>query len=374
MVHVQATGARTEMGKIGHAVTTLNIERTPLQVETDRLVRIFAVVGLAMCVLVVILYGTTRGSWLNGILAGLSLAVSMIPEEFPVVLTVFLALGAWRISRANVLTRRIPAIETLGAATVLCVDKTGTLTQNRMAVSRLWAAGESFAPRGSADGLPENFHRVVEFSILASRQDPFDPMEKAFVELGETFLRETEHLHVDWQLMREYPLSPELLAMSRAWLSPQTGGHIVAAKGAPEAIVRLCRLAGGEEAQILGASDDMAAEGLRVLGVAEAELVGADLPPTPQEIAFRFVGLVGLADPVASGVPDAIQEAQRAGIRVAMITGDYPATARHIASQVGLEHPDSIITGSQLDEMSDERMRELVRDVNVYARVVPEHR
>jgi P-type Ca2+ transporter type 2C len=372
---VLATGGDTEMGKIGKSVSSLQTERTTLQKETDHVVRIFAVFGLMVCALVVVLYGASRGSWLQGVLAGLSLAVAMVPEEFPVVLTVFLALGAWRISRAKVLTRRIPAVEMLGAATVLCVDKTGTLTQNRMSVRRFWAKGRSHeVSLTTQQTLPEEFHEILEYSILASRQDPFDPMEKAFVELGETFLRQTEHLHADWTLVREYPLTSELLAMSRAWRPTAPDGHVVAAKGAPEAIAHICGLEGGAAREILDQSNAMGEDGLRVLGVAFAQDHGATLPASQRDFPFEFVGLVGLADPVSEGVPQAIQEAQHAGIRVVMITGDYPATARSIARQIGLDGPESVITGAELDQMSDAQLRDAVRRARIFARVVPEQK
>ena len=170
LAQVVATGSRTEIGKIGKALQTVETEKTPLQTETGRLVRNVALVGLLMCLVVVAVYGLTRGDWLNGVLAGITLAMAMLPEEFPVVLTIFLALGAWRISQKRVLTRRVPAVETLGAATVLCVDKTGTLTLNQMSVSQLYAGGQSLDVSQPPHGpLPEPFHALVEFGILASQ-------------------------------------------------------------------------------------------------------------------------------------------------------------------------------------------------------------
>ena len=196
IARVQTTGLRTELGKIGKALQTVEEEETPLQRETGRLVRTLAVAGLFLCVLVVVVYGLTRGDWIDGILAGLTLAMAMVPEEFPVVLTVFLALGAWRISKRQVLTRRAPAVETLGSTTVLCVDKTGTLTMNRMAVRKLFADGKYFDCEGDPPPpLPETFHELVEFSVLASQRDPFDPMEKALRGISDRFLARTEHLH-----------------------------------------------------------------------------------------------------------------------------------------------------------------------------------
>ncbi|MGE5509470.1 MAG: cation-translocating P-type ATPase [Chitinophagales bacterium] len=370
---VQGTGAQTEIGKIGKALQTMEASQTPLQRETDRLVRRVAVFGLALCCLVVLVYGLTRGNWLGGLLAGITLAMAMVPEEFPVVLTIFLALGAWRLSQRRVLTRRMPAVETLGAATVLCVDKTGTLTVNRMTVGQLYAAGSLWrAGDAAAQALPEEFHALVETAILACKQQPTDPMEKALVDLGDAALAETEHLHKEWTLTEEYPLSRELLALTHVWKSPGGEDFIVAAKGAPEAIADLCHLDQATWADLSRRLEAMAEEGLRVLGVARA--TSQALPAGQHDFDFEFLGLVGLADPVRETVPAAVRECCSAGVRVVMITGDYPGTARSIAREIGLTAPDQVITGPELAEMDDTVLRERVRTVNVFARMVPEQK
>ena len=373
IIEVRATGLRSELGKIGASLASLRPESTQIQKETNNLVKIFAVIGVLLCGIVVLVFGYAHGNWLQGVLAGLTLAISMVPEEFPVVLTIFLAMGAWRISRQRVLTRRMPAIETLGAATVLCVDKTGTLTMNRMKVEQLYSDGQSWSLREGRHAIPEAFHETVEYSILASSRDPFDPMEKAFRDLGEDSLRSTEHLHPDWTLAHEYPLSPTLLVMSRAWSMPRTASRCVAAKGAPEAIAELCRLTFDEMAEMKRGTAQMASEGLRVLGIAKA-VVRDDLPVDQAMIPFQFVGLIGLADPVRASVPEAIQECYRAGIRVIMVTGDYPVTAQSIAGQIGLRRNDLVITGAELEAMDDAQLRQRVREVNIFARVVPEQK
>src|SRR5713226_7747704 len=266
IARVQAAGIHTEIGKIGKALETVETEDTPLQRETRRLVRNLAIVGLSLCTLAVVLYGLTRDDWLNGILAGIALAMALLPEEFPVVLTVFLALGAWRISLKRVLTRRVPTLEALGATTVLCADKTGTLTLNQMRVSRIFARGQLHNVNHEAqERLPENFHEVLEFGILASEKDPFDPMERAFQQLGDHYLTLTEHLHSDWTLVHEYSISPELLALSHIWRSPDREAYVVAAKGAPEAIAGLCRFDETQLQELQRSVDAMARDGLRVL-------------------------------------------------------------------------------------------------------------
>ncbi len=371
---VQAVGARTEIGKIGKSLRTVDQEETLLQQETRHLVKRLAVWGLGLCVLVVVVYGLTRGDWLKGFLAGIALAMAMLPEEFPVVLTVFLALGAWRISRNRVLTRRVPAIEALGSAAVLCTDKTGTLTLNQMAVERLDANGNicDLAKLGSQP-LPEESHELVEFGILASQRDPFDPMEKAILEVGARFLLNTEHWHEDWEMIRQYPLSRQLLALSHVWKSRKLEDYFIAAKGAPEAIADLCHFTPAQTAALGARIESMARDGLRVLGVARARFQRVDLPTEQHDFSFEFLGLLGLADPVRPTVAQAIQECHQAGIRVVMITGDYPGTATNIACQAGLP-AGQVMLGPELDALSDAELQRQIGRVNVFARVVPEQK
>jgi P-type Ca2+ transporter type 2C len=371
---VYATGLKTEMGKIGKALESVESGASELQKETRRIVRVLAVVGLSVSTLVVLIHGFLRSGWLEGLLSGITIAMSLLPEEFPVVLTVFLALGAWRISQKQVLTRRIPAVENLGAATILCVDKTGTLTFNRMAVKKLFAEEEFYDVDFSKKELPEKFHGVVEFSILASEIKPFDPMEKAFQELGNHYLAETEHIHKDWELVHEYSLSPDLLALTHVWKSPGRAEYIAASKGAPEAIAKLCRLSDQQKSDLEQRVEQMANEGLRVLGVAQSTYGNTDWPETQEGFDFSFVGLVGLQDPVRPTAPDAIRECHEAGIRVVMITGDYPGTARAIAKEIHLEPIDEILTGTDLETRDDADLEKQIQRVNIYARVVPEQK
>jgi Ca2+-transporting ATPase len=371
---VVATGARSEIGRIGRALQTTAPAQTPLQRETRRLVRVFALLGAVLCVVVVVVYGSTRADWLNGLLAGLTLAMALLPEEIPVVLTVFLALGAWRIARERVLTRHMPAVEALGAATVLCVDKTGTLTRNRMTVRRLYAGGGPLQlPQAPAE-LPEVVHALMEYAILASQRDPFDPMEQALRRLGQDTLAHSEHLHENWTLVREYPLSPALLALSHVWQAPDGERYVIAAKGAPEAVMDLCHMDAARQAHITRQVSRMADDGLRVLGVAKAAFRVAQLPGQQHDFDFEFIGLVGLEDPIRAAAPQAVADCYSAGIRVVMITGDYPGTARSIAAQVGLTPRDQVITGDELASMSDAQLQQRLRQVNIFARMVPEQK
>lgn len=375
VARVFATGLRSELGKIGKALSSIQEEDTSLQKETRRLVKIVFVIAAFLCLSVVLLYGLLRSGWLNGILAGITLAMAMLPEEFPVVLTIFLALGAFRLSKNKVLTRRIAAVETLGSATVLCTDKTGTLTQNRMTIdtldvaNKLWRAAEN---RGRP--VPEAYHELIEYGILASRRDPFDPMERALNELGRTKLAHTEHLHPELPLVETYPLSRELLALSHVWPAENAKGYIVSAKGAPEAVTDLCHLSEEERRKIDERVDVLAREGLRVLGVAKARTIDERLPRSQHDFDFSFIGLVGLADPIRETVPQAIAECRRAGIRVVMITGDYPTTARNIASRIGLDGEAGLITGQELSQLGDEELAKRITDTRIFARVVPEQK
>ncbi|MFN4362072.1 MAG: cation-translocating P-type ATPase [Hylemonella sp.] len=371
LARVSATGPRSQMGQIGRALQTVRAEESPLRRQTRTLVHRLAWLGLGLCVLLVVLQGLMRGDWLQALLAGIALAIAMMPEEFTVVLTVLPALGAWRLSHQQVLTRRIAAIETLGATSVLCVDKTGTLTQNRMRVASLSAGGaELFLDDASRSELPEDFHALVEYAILASRPDPYDPMEQAFHALGQQFLAQTEHLHRDWVLVQEYALTPELRAMAHVWQGDEPADHVVAAKGSPEAIVDLCHLDASQRAVVAAAADAMAARGLRVLGVARARHPGPPWPAGEHDFDFAFIGLLGLADPLREEIPQAVRECREAGIRVVMITGDYPVTARTIARQAGLAD-GTVLLGDELDRLSDAELQQRLQKASICARIAP---
>jgi Ca2+-transporting ATPase len=375
LAEVRSTGAQTEMGKIGTVLETVERDETRLKGEISRIVRSIAIVSIFLCTIIVIVYGMSRGSWIEGLLAGITLAMAILPEEFPVVLTIFLALGAWRISRKNVLTRQVPAIETLGSATVLCVDKTGTLTENRMTVQSFFAGGQLCEHDATGkNSVPEICHALAEYAILACKKDPFDPMEKALIRLRDGDFGRTEHIHSGWELIIEYPLSPELLAMSNVWRSPGGNDYIIAAKGAPEAIADLCHFGEDKLQALAGDINTMAAQGLRVLGVAKASFTKPELPHGQHDFTFTFLGLVGFSDPVRPQVAEAVKECYTAGIRVVMITGDYPLTAKNIARQIGLDSTDTCITGAELDVMSGEDLKTNIRSVSIFARVVPEQK
>ncbi|MEI7541680.1 MAG: cation-translocating P-type ATPase [bacterium] len=375
VVEIKSTGLKTEIGKIGAALHSLEQDSTRLQKEINSLVKKVAVVGVFLCVLVFVVYGLSRADWLKGFLAGLSLAMAILPEEFPVVLTIFFALGAWRISKKRVLTRRVPVIETLGSATVLCVDKTGTLTMNKMTIEMIYTNKKLYDISGGLDfkKSPE-VKDIVETGIMACQKDPFDPMEKAFKELGKSAGLDCEKLFESMEFVREYPLSKKMLALSHAFKRPSTGSYFVASKGAPEAIMDMCHMEPNDVEFTMSKVNEMASKGYRVLGVAIADYAVEKLPDDQHDFIFRFAGLVGLADPVRPQVKTAVAECYSAGIRVVMITGDYPATAANIAQQIGLRNKDNVITGKDLDTMPEAQIIERMKETNIFARVVPEQK
>jgi Ca2+-transporting ATPase len=372
---VLAIGTNTAIGRIGKALSSITPETTHIKLEIEQVVKVASIAGFLLAGFVAFWYGFMRGDWLHGFLSGITLAMAVLPEELPVILTIFLGLGAWRIAQKKVLTRHVPAIEMLGAATVLCVDKTGTLTQNKMKIAMLCADQLLLeVDQSKLSNLPETFHAVLEFAVLASHREPFDPMEIAIRESGLNLLSGTEHLHSDWQLVDDYPLTKKLLAMSRVWKSPDNEHYIIAAKGAPEAIIDLCHLDTVLAEKVIQQVNILAEKGLRVLAVARAKFSNQLLPDIQHDFVFEYLGLIALADPIRPNVTSAIKEAHDAGMRVVMITGDYPATAMNIARQIGLVSPNGVITGLELDTLSNEELQIRIKSVNIFCRVVPEQK
>lgn len=367
------TGQNTRAGQIGVSLASITTEKTRLQQTTGRIVRLFGMLSLFVSAAIIAFYGLVREDWLQGLLSGIALAMAMLPEEFPVALAIFLAIGAWRLTQVKVLARRPAIVEMLGAATVLCVDKTGTLTENRMRIRTLDTIDETLDLAEYDDDMAAPFKELVSVAYLATRRETHDPMDQAVTSLARTALAETDLLHGEWRLVREYGITSELLALSQAWLD-DSGGISVATKGAPEAIAELCHLDTSAVEAIMKHVHALAGHGLRVLAVA----TGANSAETPPErvhdVDFRFLGLVAFEDPVRSTVPAAVAEAMHAGIAVKMITGDYPETARAIADAAGIDHGAGVLTGTRIAAMSNAELRTVVDNVNIYARMMPEQK
>ena len=368
---VTATGPHSEIGKIGHAVTRITPEPPRLQVQTRGFVTGFAIVGLSLSAIAVLLYGLLRGAWLQGLLGGIALGMSMLPEEFPLVLTVFMVMGAWRLSRSQVLTRRPAAIETLGAATVLCTDKTGTLTRNLMSVGWLerdaGCAAAVTAP-GESRTLPPRLRELLATAVLASRPEAVDPMDRALVRLAGG----VGGAAAAAELVRGYPWLPELPSLVQVWRRPN-GALVAAAKGAPEAIAAFCGLDGAALNALRLRVEELARQGMRVLAVASAELASPAPPERARDLPLQLAGLIGFVDPLREGIPGAVRECRSAGIRVVMITGDHPATARAIARQAGMEH-ENVMTGAELTALDEQSLLERAAHVSVFARITPQQK
>jgi Ca2+-transporting ATPase len=362
---VTATGIRSEIGKLGQQLYDIEVEPPRLQQQIKRIVKLFALFGSVLCVVSVILYGLLRHNWLEGILSGIALGMALLPEEFPLVLTVFMVMGAWRISKARVLTRKASAIETLGSATVLCTDKTGTLTQNKMSIVFLkaneidWSAAEGQAP-------PPEILRLFKGGLKACKKGSYDPMDLAFinhplVEKGDVKLPEFQ-----------YGLKPDLLMMANVY--SEENGFNVFAKGAPETIAKACRFTVEQFEDLKRDIEKLAGQGMRVLAAAEASFPKQkELPANADGFEYCFLGLIGFADPLHENVPAAVAECRTAGIRIVMITGDYPATACAIACQAGID-TDRVISGEQLKAMTDQELHDSVRTTNIFARITPDQK
>ena len=374
LARVTATGARSQIGRIGKVLGAIETQATPLHVQTRQLVRTFSILGLAVSLVVGLLFAWTRGDWLGGALAGITLAMSMLPQEFLLILTVFMAMGAWRLSQHQVLTRRAVTIEALGSATVLCTDKTGTLTQNQMAIEALvrWEHGTPQIWRAHEDSiLGTDFDDLLRHSVLASERQPVDPMERASAQLAH---RRVKPIPADWQLVNEYSLSAQWPVMSHVWRVPGDTWHIVATKGAPESVARLCRIPEDLRRLVLAQAQGMADQGMRVLAVAHARWSGSEWPVDQQSFDLRFIGLLAFADPLRARVPEAVNDCRRAGIRVVMITGDHPGTARAIARQAGITCEGAVRLGDEVAAMDDAALQRCVTTSTVFARVAPQQK
>ena len=367
---VDTTGVHTQFGKIGASLEKINPEETRLQKEMKVLIRYLFLFGGIICIGIVALFYFTRGNFIQSLLNGLAAAMAVLPEEFPVVLTIFMALGAWRLSRKNVLTRNASAIETLGAATVLCSDKTGTITMNKMEVAAVYSGDKMYYRSDFANSFTE-VASLVEVAHLASSEISVDPMENAIHKFYDTGSTPSKNVYT---LIREYPFNHEMLFMTRVLENQATHEIVVSTKGAPEAIFKLCGIDDHELQKQLDVVQVMAEKGYRVIGIASASADASPLPEDQRNFEFTFKGLLGFEDPIRPEVKQAVKECHDAGIKVIMITGDYPATAWNIALQTGLPAKGKLITGEELMKMSDQELHKKIKSTTIFARVVPEQK
>jgi len=365
VVRVEKIGPETEYGKIGLGVASAPAEDTPLQKQTGKLVKTCAIIAGVLFVLVGIF------TWINipdhpfreriieSILSGVTLAMAMIPEEFPVILTVFLSMGAWRLARQNSLVRKLPSVETLGAVSVLCVDKTGTITMNQMELEETWTAG----------GSEEELIRIMG---MGCETEAYDPMEKAMIRYCEEHGITRDELF-GGEFISEYAFTNESKMMGHVWR--RDGRPCIAAKGSPESILSICIMTDEERKAAEQKAEEMSSYGLRVIAVASGSPENDSLVPKElSECRLTFLGLVGLADPPRESVKDDIAVCNAAGIRVVMITGDNGVTASAIAARIGIRGHENIVTGAMIEKMSDDELREAVKNVSIFSRVIPEHK
>ena len=368
---VHATGFRSEMGKIGQALNTIDSQQPHLQKQLHGLVRNFTIIGAIAGGTAVLLYGLLRDSWLEAMLSGIALGMSLLPEEFPLVMAVFMAMGAWRISKVRVLTRRASSIESLGATTVLCTDKTGTLTENKMSLVAIHTFNETWVEANNAVATT-NIQTALETALLACSQQPTDPMDIAIHKLAEVKIGTNSTNFDSYKLIRAYGLRPDCFAVANV-LTANNSGTTAYAKGALETITTLCHLTENQLSAIQKQAEKLALNGIRVLVIAQAKINAVQLkalPETLHDYKFEYVGLIGFADPLRANVPAAVAECRTAGIRVIMITGDYPTTALAIGQQAGLDFAQAL-TGDAIEKMTDTQLITALKVTSIFARIRP---
>ena len=354
IIEIIAVGNKTELGKIGTSLSSVKKEKTPLEYQVNKLILVCTIISAVIFLLTIIITYLNHPELVfskrivEAILAGITIAMATIPEEIPVILTVFLAMGAWELTREKTLTRNMKTIETLGAVNVLCTDKTGTLTENKMEVQDIYA----FTP---------NF---LETLYLACPKVAYDPMEIAIKD----YCEDKQKLNIEGIITKEYAFTSETKMMGQIW-----DNHLLCVKGAYESVLPLCNLSEEDYKSIEDKIMEFSKEGFRVLAVAR----GTDLTEIPNslpEAKLSFEGLVALYDPPRYGVKTSLEKCYSAGIRVIMITGDNGETAKGIAKKINLENYDEVITGAELEAMNDEELFEKVKTVNIFARVYPNHK
>lgn len=363
---VTAVGGKTVLGKIGKSIESIGEERTPLQSQINSFVNKMALAGVGVFLIVWAINYFNSHLVLDSLLKALTLAMSILPEEIPVAFTTFMALGAWRLMKSGIIVKQTRTVETLGSATVICTDKTGTITENRMSLVKVFvlSTGEISEPGAGAEEVS-----LVRNAMWASEPIPFDPMEKA---LHDAYLRTAS---VDerrqYKMVHEYPLDGKPPMMTHIFESA-SGDRIVSAKGAPEALIAVSPLSRDERARLDRALNDLTKEGYRVLAVGTSQFTGNDFPKKQQDFRFVFEGLVAFYDPPKKNIEAVFAAFDRAGIAVKIITGDNAATTATIARQVNFRGAAETMNGEELMKMDEKELNEKVMKVNIFTRMFPE--
>lgn len=358
MATVTQTGVQTRLGTIGKSLNELGDDDTRLNKELKQLIRKLFAMGILFSVVVFVSYYIKSKEFISSLLNSLSTSMAILPEEFPVVLTVFLALGAWRLSQKHVLTRNPSAIESLGSATVVCTDKTGTLTQNSLRLVTWQVYHEE-----ASNAITPSARHLIKTACIASLTDSFDKIDCAIQDKGKSI-----GINSAWEGVKEFPFGNPLPVMGRIVLEHKV--PVAAMKGAPEVVAKLCGFSTEEIDHIKRQVNAMAEKGYRIIGIAEAH-VSETRSNELESIPWTWQGLIGFEDPIRPEVPNAIKTLEKAGIRIIMITGDYPATAKNIAHQIGLNAARTLLEGDDIEALSDDELQGKIQTVGIFARTSP---
>lgn len=370
---VTAIGNATELGKIGKSLEGIQEEKTPLELQINNFVKKMVAAGAVVFVIVWVVNYVHSKNVLNSLLQALTLAMSILPEEIPVAFTTFMALGAWRLMKKGVIVKQMKTVETLGSATVICTDKTGTLTENKMELAKLFVLSSQKLISYSSeqtDNLNSDEKELVRIAMWASEPIPFDPMEMALHSAYEKIFSSNDERQ-NFKLVHEYPLGGVPPMMTHIF-EDSSGTRIIAAKGAPEAIIQHSDLTTDEINRIEEAIKNLSSEGYRVLGVGVAQFIGNNYPETQQEFKFDFKGIVAFYDPPKKNIKAVLKKFYKAGIEVKIVTGDNAATTAAIAKEIGFNGHEKTITGHQLIKLTDEELKICVKNTYIFARMFPE--
>jgi Ca2+-transporting ATPase len=365
---VSAIGNTTQLGKIGKSLETITEEKTPLEKQINSFVKKMVAIGAIIFIIVWGINYFQSYKVIESLLVALTLAMSILPEEIPVAFTTFMALGSWRLMKLGIVVKQMKTVETLGSATVICIDKTGTITESTMSLKRLFVP--ALQKITTLENTLSNEEKdLIKLAMWASEPIPFDGMEK---ELHETYSKLfSKDERPDYKMIHEYPLEGTPPMMTHIFEN-ELGKRTIATKGAPEAIMNVCGLPETEKQEINNAFNTMATEGFRVLGVGEANFEGNDFPKTQQKFQFNFKGLVAFHDPPKKNIQTVFEDFYAAGISVKIITGDNAETTSAIAKQVGFKGYEKSISGEELMKLTDSELRKSVQNTNVFTRMFPE--
>ncbi|MCZ2083964.1 MAG: cation-translocating P-type ATPase, partial [Flavobacteriales bacterium] len=361
-------GKETKLGKIGESISAIKDEKSPLQKQIEQFLKYMAIIGIVVFLLVcAVNYYHTRNI-VDSLLNGLTLAMSILPEEIPVAFTTFMALGAWKLMRDGIIIKKSNIVETLGSATVICTDKTGTITENSMHLKAVYdfKSDKVFNDNQFND---ETVSELIQYAMWSSEPVPFDPMEKSLHQVyGET---QKVDRRPEFEMFHEYPLDGKPPMMTHLFKN-EKGERIIAAKGAPEAIINVCQLSEEDQIKIRKEIDDFGKQGYRLLGVAKSNFEGDDFPKKQQDIQFEFLGMVVFYDPPKKGIEEVFRKFNEAGIKIKVITGDNSQTTKSIALQAGITGISNPVNGDEISHLSEEELMKVVHQKVLFTRMFPE--